>query len=85
VALLLALAGDLSDSKSGPALAVAGGEYAQHFCAYWLFVGFLIGWTSLAIGLSAAIAAGTVSFTTYRLQLSPLDDKGGIRSPAGSR
>ncbi|TKS58457.1 MAG: hypothetical protein EWM72_02996 [Nitrospira sp.] len=79
---LIALAGALSYSELGAALPVAGGEYAYLRRAYGPFVGFLSGWTSFTIGFSAAIAAGSMSFTAYLLQLFPLDDEGGTISTA---
>ena len=82
IGALIALAGALSYSELGAALPVAGGEYAYLRRAYGPFVGFLSGWTSFTIGFSAAIAAGTMSFVAYLLQLFPLDDEGGTWSTA---
>ncbi|SDY58486.1 APC family permease [Nitrosomonas sp. Nm58] len=80
VGALIALAGALSYSELGAAFPVAGGEYAYLRRAYGPFVGFLSGWTSFSIGFSAAIAASTVSFAVYFLQLLPLDDEKGLLS-----
>ena len=66
---LIALAGALSYSELGTALPVAGGEYVYLRRAYGPFIGFLSGWTSFAVGFSAAIAAGAMSFAAYINQL----------------
>ncbi|MCP9453523.1 MAG: amino acid permease [Nitrospira sp.] len=66
---LVALAGALAYSELGTALPVAGGEYVYLSRAYGPFVGFLSGWTSFAVGFSAAIAAGAMSFASYFLEL----------------
>ena len=66
---LIALAGALSYSELGTALPVAGGEYVYLRRAYGPFIGFLSGWTSFAVGFSAAIAAGAMSFAAYVNQL----------------
>lgn len=66
---LIALAGALSYSELGTALPVAGGEYVYLRRTYGPFIGFLSGWTSFAVGFSAAIAAGAMSFAAYVNQL----------------
>jgi APA family basic amino acid/polyamine antiporter len=66
---VIALAGALSYSELGTALPVAGGEYVYLRRAYGPFIGFLSGWTSFAVGFSAAIAAGAMSFAAYVNQL----------------
>ncbi|MCP9439991.1 MAG: amino acid permease [Nitrospira sp.] len=66
---LIALAGALSYSELGTALPVTGGEYVYLHRAYGPFVGFLSGWTSFAVGFSAAIAAGAMTFASYVLEL----------------
>jgi APA family basic amino acid/polyamine antiporter len=71
---LIALAGALSYSELGTALPVAGGEYVYLHRAYGPFVGFLSGWTSFAVGFSAAIAAGAMSFAAYFLELVRLGE-----------
>ncbi|MCP9468990.1 MAG: amino acid permease [Nitrospira sp.] len=73
---LVALAGALAYSELGTALPVAGGEYVYLTRAYGPFVGFLSGWTSFAVGFSAAIAAGAMSFASYVLELVPFGDEG---------
>ena len=74
---LIALAGALSYSELGAALPVAGGEYVYLRRAYGPFIGFLSGWTSFAVGFSAAIAAGAMSFAAYVNQLLPFDGERG--------
>lgn len=74
---LIALAGALSYSELGTALPVAGGEYVYLRRAYGPFIGFLSGWTSFAVGFSAAIAAGAMSFAAYVNQLLPFDGERG--------
>ncbi|MCP9449596.1 MAG: amino acid permease [Nitrospira sp.] len=73
---LVALAGALTYSELGTALPVAGGEYIYLTRAYGPFVGFLSGWTSFAVGFSAAIAAGAMSFASYVLELVRCGDEG---------
>jgi APA family basic amino acid/polyamine antiporter len=46
--------------------------------AYGPFIGFLSGWTSFAVGFSAAIATGAMSFAAYVNQLFYVDSE---RSP----
>jgi APA family basic amino acid/polyamine antiporter len=77
---LIALAGALSYSELGTALPVAGGEYVYLRRAYGPFVGFLSGWTSFAVGFSAAIAAGAMSFAAYVNQLIQFDGAQGLHS-----
>jgi APA family basic amino acid/polyamine antiporter len=77
---LIALAGALSYSELGTALPVAGGEYVYLRRAYGPFIGFLSGWTSFAVGFSAAIAAGAMSFAAYVNQLLPFDGERGLLS-----
>lgn len=73
---LVALAGALAYSELGAALPVAGGEYVYLTRAYGPFVGFLSGWTSFAVGFSAAIAAGAMSFASYVLELVRFEGEG---------
>lgn len=77
---LIALAGALSYSELGTALPMAGGEYVYLRRAYGPFIGFLSGWTSFAVGFSAAIAAGAMSFAAYVNQLLSPDSERGIPS-----
>ncbi len=67
----LALAGAMSYSELGAALPRVGGEYVYLRRAYGPLCGFLSGWTSFAIGFSAAIAAAAVSFAAYLTELLP--------------
>ncbi|MEW6544728.1 MAG: amino acid permease [Nitrospirota bacterium] len=69
---LLALGGALAYSELGTALPHSGGEYVFLRQAYGPLAGFLSGWTSLAIGFGAAIAAGAVSFAAYLRAIVPL-------------
>lgn len=77
---MIALAGALCYSELGAALPVAGGEYVYLRRAYGPFVGFLSGWTSFAVGFSAAIAAGAMSFAAYVHELLPHDGGQGLPS-----
>lgn len=77
---LIALAGALSYSELGTALPVAGGEYVYLHRAYGPLIGFLNGWTSFAVGFSAAIAAGAMSFAAYVNQLLAFDGDLGLPS-----
>ena len=77
---LIALAGALSYSELGTAFPVSGGEYVYLHRAYGPFIGFLSGWTSFAIGFSAAIAAGAMSFAAYLNQLLVFDGDQGVRA-----
>jgi APA family basic amino acid/polyamine antiporter len=77
---LIALAGALSYSELGTALPVAGGEYVYLYRAYGPLIGFLSGWTSFAVGFSAAIAAGAMSFAAYVNQLLVFDGDQGVPS-----
>jgi APA family basic amino acid/polyamine antiporter len=77
---LIALAGALSYSELGAAFPVAGGEYVYLRRAYGRLIGFLSGWTSFAVGFSAAIAAGAMSFAAYVNQLLSFDSEPGLLS-----
>ena len=66
---LTALAGALSYSELGAALPMAGGEYVYLRQAYGPLVAFLSGWSSLTVGFSAAIAAGSVGFAAYFVEM----------------
>ncbi len=77
---LIALSGALSYSELGTALPVSGGEYVYLHRAYGPLIGFLSGWTSFAIGFSAAIAAGAMSFAAYLNQLLVFDGDQGLRA-----
>ncbi|MDR4465203.1 MAG: amino acid permease [Nitrospira sp.] len=70
---LIALAGALSYSELGTALPMTGGEYVYLHRAYGPLIGFLSGWTSFAVGFSAAIAAGAMSFAAYMNERFLLD------------
>lgn len=69
----LALAGAMSYSELGAALPRVGGEYVYLRRAYGALPAFLSGWTSFTMGFGAAIAAGSVSFALYLVELLPAD------------
>jgi APA family basic amino acid/polyamine antiporter len=73
----LALAGAMSYSELGAALPRVGGEYVYLRRVFGPLAGFLSGWTSFAIGFSAAIAAASVAFGEYLIALFP-DALGGV-------
>ena len=70
---LLSLIGAMCYSELGAFLPKVGGEYVYIQKAYGSFFGFLSGWASFTIGFGAGIAAGSVSFASYFLQLVPFD------------
>ncbi|MDH3770469.1 MAG: amino acid permease [Nitrospirota bacterium] len=73
---LLALTGAMCYSELGAAFPWVGGDYIYLREAYHPFIAFLSGWASFTVGFGAAIAAGTMGFAAYVLQLVP----GGIHS-----
>jgi len=77
VGALLALTGALSYSELGAAIPQVGGEYLYLRHAYGPLWGFLSGWASFVVGFSAAIAAGSVSFAAYLLQVLPFSHEPG--------
>lgn len=68
---LLALTGAMCYSELGAAFPWVGGDYIYLREAYHPFIAFLSGWASFTIGFGAAIAAGTMGFAAYVLQLVP--------------
>jgi APA family basic amino acid/polyamine antiporter len=74
-----ALLGAVCYSELGAALPEAGGEYVYLREAFGPVMGFLSGWTSLAIGFSAAIASNAHLFASHVLQLFP-----GLQAAGGS-
>lgn len=68
---VLALAGAMCYSELGAAFPWVGGDYIYIREAYHPFVAFLSGWASFTVGFGAAIAAGSVGFASYVLQLVP--------------
>jgi len=70
---LLALIGAMCYSELGALLPHVGGEYVYIQKAYGSFLGFLSGWASFTIGFGAGVAAGSISFASYLLQLVPFD------------
>ncbi len=75
---VFALAGAISYSELGAALPQTGGEYIYLSRAYGPVLGFLSGWVSFTIGFSAAIAAASVSFASYFLQIFPVGQETGV-------
>ena len=68
---LLALTGAMCYSELGAAFPWVGGDYIYLREAYHPFIAFLSGWASFTVGFGAAIAAGTMAFAAYVLQLAP--------------
>ncbi len=73
---LVAMAGAMAYAELGAALPHAGGDYVYLREAYGPLVGFLSGWTSFTIGVSAAIAASSMSFASYLLRVFPIAEEG---------
>lgn len=61
----------------GSILPHAGGDYVYVREAYGPLVAFLSGWTSFTIGFGAAVAASSITFSSYALRVVPLDDLNG--------
>ena len=68
---LIAMAGALSYAELGAELPEAGGEYVYLREAFGPLVGFLSGWTSVAVGFSGAIAAAMIAFAGYVQAIVP--------------
>jgi APA family basic amino acid/polyamine antiporter len=77
VGALFALGGAMVYGELGAALPHAGGDYVYLREAYGPLVAFLSGWTSFTIGFGAAVAASTISFSSYALQIVPIEDERG--------
>lgn len=69
---IYALLGALCYSELGAAMPRSGGEYVYLREAFGAFWGFLSGWTSLAIGFSAAVATNTHLFAGHLRELLPV-------------
>ncbi len=74
---LFAIGGAMVYGELGAILPQAGGDYVYLREAYGPLVAFLSGWTSFTIGFGAAVAASTISFSSYALRLMALEDTGG--------
>ena len=69
---LFALCGALCYGELGAALPRAGGEYIFLRESFGEGMGFLSGWISLIVGFSAPIAAASIAFASYFLNLFSL-------------
>jgi len=68
---LIALCGAFSYSELGAAFPQAGGEYIFLSRLYNPVFGFLSGWVSFIVGVSAPIAASAIGLTEYAAQAFP--------------
>lgn len=66
---LIALFGALSYAELGKMFPRSGGEYAFLKESFGNAFGFLAGWISLVVGFSAPIAATSIAFSKYFLEL----------------
>ena len=69
---LFALCGALCYGELGAAFPRAGGEYVFLKESFGEGIGFLSGWISLIVGFSAPIAAASIAFASYFLNLFSL-------------
>ena len=74
---LFALGGAMVYGELGAALPHAGGDYVYLREAYGPLVAFLSGWTSFTIGFGAAVAASSISFSSYALRVVSIEDEQG--------
>ena len=72
---LFALGGAMVYGELGASLPHAGGDYIYLREAYGSLVAFLSGWTSFTIGFGAAVAASTISFSSYALRVVTIEDE----------
>ncbi|TKS60749.1 MAG: hypothetical protein EWM72_01054 [Nitrospira sp.] len=77
IGALFALGGAMVYGELGSLLPHAGGDYVYLREAYGPLVAFLSGWTSFTIGFGAAVAAASISFSSYALRVVPLEDGSG--------
>jgi basic amino acid/polyamine antiporter, APA family len=77
VGALFALGGAMVYGELATALPHAGGDYVYLREAYGPLVAFLSGWTSFTIGFGAAVAASSISFSSYALRVIPIEDEQG--------
>jgi basic amino acid/polyamine antiporter, APA family len=74
---VFALGGAMIYAELGSLLPHSGGDYVYLREAYGPLVAFLSGWTSFTIGFGAAVAASSISFSSYALRVVPLEDPHG--------
>ena len=77
IGALFALGGAMVYGELGSLLPQVGGDYVYLREAYGSLVAFLSGWTSFTIGFGAAVAASSISFSSYALRVIPLEDANG--------
>lgn len=77
IGALFAVGGAMVYGELGAILPHAGGDYVYLREAYGPLVAFLSGWTSFTIGFGAAVAASTISFSSYALRVISLHDPDG--------
>lgn len=77
VGALFAIGGAMVYGELGSLLPHAGGDYVYLKQAYGPVAAFLSGWASFTIGFGAAVAASSISFSSYALQVVPVDDETG--------
>jgi len=68
---VFALCGALCYGELGSMFPQAGGEYIFLRESFGKWMGFLSGWISLIVGFSAPIAAASIAFAIYFLQVIP--------------
>ena len=74
---LFAVGGAMIYGELGSRLPHSGGDYVYLREAYGPLVAFLSGWTSFTIGFGAAVAASTISFSSYALRVVLMSDESG--------
>lgn len=74
---LFAVGGAMVYGELGSRLPHAGGDYVYLREAYGPLMAFLSGWTSFTIGFGAAVAASAISFSSYALRVTPIQDEQG--------
>jgi len=77
IGAVFAVGGAMVYGELGSLLPRAGGDYVYLKQAYGPIVAFLSGWASFTIGFGAAVAASSISFASYALQVFPVPDETG--------
>ncbi|BFU94778.1 MAG: putative Amino acid/polyamine/organocation transporter, APC superfamily [Nitrospira sp.] len=77
IGALFAVGGATVYGELGSLLPHAGGDYVYLRQAYGPVAAFLSGWASFTIGFGAAVAASSISFASYALQVIPIADDTG--------
>lgn len=77
IGALFAIGGAMVYGELGSLLPHAGGDYVYLREAYGPVWAFLSGWASFTIGFGAAVAASSISFSSYALQVVPIADETG--------